>query len=136
MFMPRWASRITLEVTAVREERLQDISADDALAEGVFQTEFWKPKEVEGRPFEERWWDDFKFWQNYPQIAFRNLWDSINGKRAPWSSNPPVTAITFKVITEPAADTKPILFSGPMVRAILAGRKRQTRRVVAHPEVR
>lgn len=98
--MPRWASRLTLEITNVRVERVQDISASDALAEGISKTDYWKPKEVDGRPFEEKWWDDYEFWKRYPQIAYRNLWDSINAKRDggiyAWERNPWVWVMEFK----------------------------------------
>ena len=88
IFMPRWASRITLEVVSVRVERVQDISEEDALSEGI---SFWKPKEMDNRPFEEN------FWTNYPQFAFQNLWDSINAKRGyGWDVNPWVWVIEFR----------------------------------------
>lgn len=95
--MPRWASRITLEITDVRVERLNDISSQDALAEGVGQTEFWTPSELEGRPFEEKWWDDYHFFENYPQIAFKRLWESINGPGS-WEANPWVWVVEFRRI--------------------------------------
>jgi hypothetical protein len=99
--MPRWASRITLEAASVRVERLQDISAEDALGEGVGSTPFWKPAEVDENPkptheWAEPYWDDFYFWHHYPQRAFRSLWDSLNAKRAPWASNPWVWVVSFK----------------------------------------
>jgi hypothetical protein len=97
IFMPRWASRITLEVVSVRVERVQDISEEDALSEGISETSFWKPKEMDNRPFEEKWWDDYYFWTNYPQVAFQNLWDSINAKRGyGWDANPWVWVIEFR----------------------------------------
>ncbi len=97
IFMPRELSRITLEIINIRVERVQDIDANDALAEGVSHTPFWQPKDVESRPFEEQWWDDFYFWSHYPQIAFRALWDSINAKRGfDWNVNPWVWVIEFK----------------------------------------
>ena len=65
--MPRWASRITLELTDVRVERVQDISDSDALAEGV-------DYEWHGVPVGQR-------------DSFRALWDSINGERESWASN-------------------------------------------------
>lgn len=76
--MPRWASRITLEVTAVRVERLQDISRTDALAEGM----------PEGAPND--------LWKGHPVSMFCLLWQQINGKRAPWASNPWVWVIEFR----------------------------------------
>lgn len=97
--MPRWASRITLEITGVRVERVQEITAQDALDEGIAQTSFWKPSEMEGRPFEEKWWDDFYFWGHYPQIAFSRLWDS-NAKRGYlWVCNPWVWVIEFNRVS-------------------------------------
>jgi hypothetical protein len=100
MFMPRWASRITLIIEDVNVERLHDISANDALAEGVECTEFWKPRDVDGKPFEEKWWDDATFWSEYPQLAFRSLWDNINGKRhgCAWQDNPWVCVYRFDVV--------------------------------------
>lgn len=84
--MPRWASRITLVVTDVRVERLQDISERDACAEGV------KPS---GPTFEA---DDAEFGD--ARTAFHFLWDGINGKRAPWSSNPWVWVVSFARLEE------------------------------------
>lgn len=78
--MPRWASRLTLEVTSVRVERVQSIGEFDALAEGVSG---W----VRDRRCETA------------RDGFRVLWDSINGKRdgCSWKANPWVWAITFKL---------------------------------------
>jgi hypothetical protein len=72
-FMPRAASRLTLEVTDVRVERLQDISESDAC------------NEIGGNPLLR--------WCYRPK--FQELWDSINGKRAPWASNPWIWAVSF-----------------------------------------
>lgn len=96
--MPRWASRITLEVTGVRVERLQDISENDAKAEGINWSYDRDPfasgpsacrygnSALPGRGF------------NTAKFAFENLWDSINAKRAPWSSNPWVWVIEFRLL--------------------------------------
>ena len=84
IFMPRWASRLTLEVTEVRVQRLQEISEEDAKAEGV---EPYRPAEGDGGAHEGAAWY---------RIQFSHLWDEINGKRAPWASNPWVWAISFK----------------------------------------
>ena len=81
IFMPRWASRITLEVTAVRVERLHDITEEDARREGVEPAPFAKA----GRPA-----------GHLHLEAFEDVWDSINGKHAPWASNPWVFVIDFR----------------------------------------
>lgn len=73
--MPRWASRITLEITNVRVQRLQEISEADAEAEGVYTDPACPAYD-----------------------AYRSLWDSINARRAPWDSNPWVWALSFKRI--------------------------------------
>lgn len=77
IFMPRWASRITLEVTTVRVERLQDITREDCIAEGMMGLD-----------------DVHAGWHQ----SFAQLWNSINGKRASWESNPFVWVISFKRI--------------------------------------
>lgn len=80
IFMRRKHSRITLEITDVRVQRLQEISERDAEAEGVMPL----PIDVQpGHAFRE---------------CFADTWDAINGKRHPWASNPWVWAITFEVV--------------------------------------
>ena len=84
--MPRWACRLVLEVTTVRVERLQAITEDDARDEGVDVTApTWTPEHQIG-------WADGSC-----RDAFRWLWDSINGERAPWSSNPWVWVVSFRI---------------------------------------
>lgn len=80
--MPRWASRVTLEITGVRVERLQDISEDDAVAEGsqIPIAEYGGRVAMTERQ------------------AFSNIWNSLNAKRAPWDSNPWVWVIEFKKV--------------------------------------
>ena len=85
--MPRWASRITLEITSVRVERLQDISEADALAEGIpsIDTPGAWTLPIPANP-------------NLPAIylgAFCKLWESINGPGS-WAANPWVWAIEFR----------------------------------------
>lgn len=84
--MPRWASRITLEVTDLRYQRLQDITGVDALAEGC--KGFVSHDGEDGLS---------------PREEFRDLWDSLNGTpRKPggqdisWQANPWVMAVTFR----------------------------------------
>ncbi len=79
--MPRWASRITLEVTSVRVERLQDISEEDAKAEGVDSVPVG---------------DIPRNGTLYHRDDFAQLWDIINGSKAPWSSNPWVWVVGFR----------------------------------------
>lgn len=83
-FMPRCASRITLEVASVRVERLHALDDADALREGVMAT---VGHEALGRERLPGW----------PRQLFSVLWDEINGKRAAWVSNPWVWRIEFKV---------------------------------------
>lgn len=79
IFMPRWASRITLEITNVRVERLQEITAADAKAEGV-------------EPFLNR---DATAWR----AGFQVGWDALNAKRGhSWEKNPWVWVIEFKKV--------------------------------------
>ena len=90
-FMPRWASRIDLEVTDVRAVRLQDITEEEALADGM-SPEIAKPfmfAVVGGDPITEAFDPIHTFW---------NLWDSINGKKPghSWASNPWVFDIEFR----------------------------------------
>jgi hypothetical protein len=81
--MPRWASRITIEITRIRLERLQDISEEDAKAEGCIAGY----GRIPGSKI-----STMMTGVDY----FRNLWRAINGKKIPWSSNPFVWVIEFK----------------------------------------
>jgi hypothetical protein len=113
--MPRWASRITLEVKGVRVERLQDISEDDAKAEGC-----------EARPFPGPWWQGYRDlgdgelihqqavgdtapdWMIEPKKmpptpwldrsardGFRSIWMGLYGPDA-WDENPWVWVVAFE----------------------------------------
>jgi hypothetical protein len=75
LFMPRAASRIVLEIVGVRIERLRDISAEDALAEGVVTDTA----------------DD-------PVLAYRAVWERINGDGS-WDANPLVWVVEFETVT-------------------------------------
>lgn len=104
--MPRWASRILLEITDVRIERLNSISDADCIAEGIIPV----PKDRD---------DDHQFWRDYhlssdgtfcvhsPRESIESLWKSVRGKSfeqeedtAPgsWQANPWVWVIEFKRI--------------------------------------
>lgn len=90
IFMPRWASRITLEITDVRIERLQDISEEDCIAEGINNimaanavgkdpvSHILLPAAVHGYAY---------------------LWESINGPGS-WNANPWVWVIEFERVPE------------------------------------
>lgn len=85
MFMPRWASRITLEITAVRVEKLQDISEADAIAEGC-SLECMTPTG-----------DDSGSAIHGPG-GYIALWESINGPGS-WDVNPWLWVVEFKRVT-------------------------------------
>lgn len=83
LHMPRWASRLLLEITDVRAERLKKISHEDAVAEGCYQI-----KPCAKFPHGNAW----------GRAGYANLWDSIYGKNGfGWTANPWVWAISFKV---------------------------------------
>lgn len=91
--MPRWASRITLEITSVRVERLQDISEADAAAEGV--TPKWEPG-FSGRLMEALGGFSFR----PAASAYADLWESLHGHGS-WDANPWVWVVEFKRINQP-----------------------------------
>ena len=88
--MPRWACRLRLRITSVRPERLQDITENDAEAEGVDYLPA-APAALDHR------------------TAFAGLWDSLNAKRGhPWSDNPWVWVIGFSVCEQEMQDENQI----------------------------
>lgn len=78
--MPRWMSRITLEVVSVRVERLQDITETDAMAEGV------------------EWKDHAGLAKYTARKLYQTLWLLINGLDS-WEANPWVWVVEFKRVT-------------------------------------
>lgn len=107
--MPRSASRILLEITGVRVERLQDISEQDAVFEGLKaltkddgKTIKYGIPDNDGYPGNDdigwHWCD----WHVSPILAYKRLWESINGKGS-WVLNPWVWVIEFKLINKEAA---------------------------------
>lgn len=92
MHMPRWASRLTLTVTDVRVQQVQEISNADAVAEGI---ERLNCDGLDG--FRNYQSDDPKA-RVAMQPSFRSLWDSLNVSRGyGWDANPWVAAYTFTV---------------------------------------
>lgn len=105
--MPRWASRILLEIADVRVERVQDISFEDCLAEGIVGTSAWS--DVSGddiaaasKLHPSTMADDESIdqsWQDHTRFAFRDLWNQTHEKRGfGWDVNPWVWVIGFKVL--------------------------------------
>lgn len=96
IYTPRWASRITLEITGTRVERLQDISEDDAVAEGVF-------RKIGTHPLG----DVVETYDGAGELIYaaptqareeyRRLWQSINGPGS-WAANPWVWVVSFRRI--------------------------------------
>jgi hypothetical protein len=83
IYMPRWASRITLEITNIRVERLQEITNKDLIKEGY--------------PIKDDLYVEYGKYENAKEW-FITLWDSINGKKYPWESNSWVWCLEFKKI--------------------------------------
>lgn len=112
IFMPRWASRITLEVTGIKAERLQDITEEDAKKEGVPYKEeppidpIYCPQcggtGLIGafHPVSLGYMEIDCPYCDTARKQFSNLWDAINGRKdgKTWKDNPWVWAITFKVV--------------------------------------
>jgi len=86
IFMPQWASRITLELTDVRVERLQEITEEDAIAEGFMAM----PGITSGG----------SVGLMSARACFKECWDALNGKKYPWSSNPWVWVLSFALSPE------------------------------------
>lgn len=127
LLMPRWASRLTLEVTDVRVHRLQEITRADALAEGVemesadppfyYVPGIW-PHSLTAVGIEEPG-------GRHAERSFAKLWDSINGTRAAgafaWAVNPWVAALALTLLpalafAQPVPPGKPVLVTVTHVR--------------------
>lgn len=95
IFMPRWASRIALEIKNIRVEQVQQIGEADCIAEGLHTRStrdgtlyHWNVTAPA-----QNWWTD-------PVFAYQDLWDSINRKRGHgWSANPYAWVIEFMRLT-------------------------------------
>lgn len=102
--MPRWASRITLEITSICVERLQDISEKDAAAEGFAKLSkdngtTWKYgiPDSDGLPGTDDSGWPWKDWEQDSRNAFKKLWNSIGGD---WEANQWVWVIEFKRVEQ------------------------------------
>lgn len=114
IFMPRWASRLTLRVTDVRVERVQDVSEADAIAEGATRREsgwscdwsrvgelsrYATASAVKSRDLAPLSGRDVAL--GTARHAFGNRWDAINAKRGfSWHSNPWVWVVSFVKLEE------------------------------------
>lgn len=86
--MPRWASRITLEIIGVRVERVQDISPDDCLAEGINYADC-DPHNAH------------QYWRQEAYAKYGELWNKINEDRGyGWGVNPWVWVVEFKAVQQ------------------------------------
>lgn len=105
--MPKEAARIFLKVTNVRVERLQDISEEDAIAEGIAIDKqpmknndgWYYPKNY--LPENTEYWGSKYFKIGEYSKSFKSLWQSINAKKHPWESNPWVWVYEFQRIEKP-----------------------------------
>ncbi len=95
IYMPKWASRIDLLIKNIRVERLQEITEEDAKAEGVFQDTrsgsagYWHSTLHPGK-------ETYQCWAT-PRRAFEKLWDSLNAKRGMgWDKSPYVWVVEFE----------------------------------------
>jgi len=99
--LPKWCSRIWLEVTNVRVERLQEITEADAIAEGV---ERWTETRLKSQPTHYKCYSDFDnpadpaTYCSLAKDSFESLWDLINGRESR-EANPWVWAVSFKVLS-------------------------------------
>ncbi len=114
IFMCRWMSRIQLEILEIRVERLQDITTEDAKAEGcnlnwyrdnAGTEDLWPCPTCNGMQVRaclgnNLGVDETDCYEcNTAKKMFQHLWDSINGKDYPWEMNPWVFVISFKRLT-------------------------------------
>lgn len=94
IFMPKEAARIWLRITGIRVERVQDISEQDAVSEGIYRDPGAGNSEM-------MVYRSYVTASNtvYPYISFKTLWQSINGQES-WDANPWVWVIEFEVISK------------------------------------
>jgi hypothetical protein len=93
LFMPQWASRLTLEITTTRLERLQQIQEADLLAEGLRTA---KQLPLKGLP---SLLSDLYGEITFDQRNSAKLWNEMSGSRVSWDSNPLTWVITFRLVS-------------------------------------
>jgi len=104
IFLFRWASRITLEITGIKVERLQDISPADATHEGIgiyagFEVQC--AEGYEGGIGYRNYYIEDDYDLNSPIDSYKTYWDSLNAKRGySWDTNPFVWVISFKEVKD------------------------------------
>ncbi len=122
-FMPKIHARIWLEVLDVRAEKLQEITDEDAIKEGI--SRLFKPEDI-GKPgindlggwknylwhgcakgkLMEEWAWQFSDYSKAPRLSFSSLWQSLNAKRGyPWDTNPWVWRYEFKQVSNEETKT-------------------------------
>lgn len=111
LFMPEWAARTFLTIQSIRAERLQEISFESCLAEGIVGTTQWiemtqgdtykppEPLNPDDLSLEECDKEIDRGWVAFTQQAYARLWNTINPKH-PWESNPWVWVYTLNVATK------------------------------------
>jgi hypothetical protein len=100
--MPKWASRVYLEIVNVKVERIQDISSDDAIAAGIERN--WLGSDCPPE-FKNEWRNYLAITEDDPPCysvidSFSTYWDSLNSKDNKWKVNPLVFSIEFKVLND------------------------------------
>jgi len=96
LFMPEWAARYFIQMTAICSERLQDISNEDCIKEGIIEGAcsggtFWGVRLTDGK---------YISYSDTPREAYATLIDKINGKST-WDSNPFVWVYDYKITEKP-----------------------------------
>lgn len=94
--MPQWATRLLIKVNDARPERVQEISEEDALAEGIQRQAL---PDLDGNRY--HWGDISKNRYKTAVAAYAALWDSINGWKNPWAANPWVWRVAFEMVDGP-----------------------------------
>jgi len=90
IFMPRKACRLFLQITDIKVEKLQDITVEDVIAEGIDTDNDILNPDPETH-------ESIKNWNyQYAQFQYKELWDSLNAKRGCWEQNPWVWVISFE----------------------------------------